>query len=75
MLELISNFTYILGQTANEKKLTVLYLMLFFLFLLLLFLDAKTKKEYTGPVIVKNTIIFLLFATGVALLLVYIRMY
>lgn len=74
MLELFSSFSLMLAQTASEKKLTVLYILLFFLFLMMLLLDARGKKQYTGPKIVKNTIIFLLFLSAIGLLLAYIRL-
>lgn len=70
-MDLLCNISYLLVQTANEKKLTILYLLLFLMFLILLFIDARTKKEYTGPKIVKNTIIFLLFAVGIILVVLY----
>lgn len=74
MLTLFSTFTYMLEQTASEKKLTVLYILLFFLFLVMLLLDARGKKQYTGPKIVKNTIIFLMVLAAIGLLLAYIRL-
>ena len=61
MLEAITSFSLFLAQTASEKKLTVMYILLFLLFLVLLFVDARTKKEVTGPKAVKNLIIILMF--------------
>ena len=74
MLELFKSFSYMLEQTASERKLTFLYLLLFFLFLMMLILDARTKKQYTGPKPVKNIIVFLIFLTAVGLLLAYFRL-
>ena len=71
MMSLLCNVSNLLLQTAAEKKLTILYLLLFFMFLVLLLIDARTKKEYTGPKVVKNTIIFLLFAVGIVLVVLY----
>ena len=74
MLELFNSVTFMLEQTASERKLTFLYLLLFFLFLMLLILDARTKKQYTGPKAVKSIILFLIFLTAVGLLLAYFRL-
>lgn len=74
ILSAIANFGLILSQTASEKKLTVLYILLFGLFLILLLMDARTKKEWTGPKIVKNTIIVLIFIAAVALLIAYFNL-
>ena len=74
ILELISSVGLVLAQTAAEKKLTVLYILLFGLFLMLLLMDARTKKEWTGPKIVKNTIIVLIFIAAVGLLIAYLNL-
>ena len=71
MLELISSLNLFLAQTASEKKLTVLYILLFLLFLVLLFVDARTKKEVTGPKAVKTLIIILMFVAGICLIIAY----
>lgn len=73
MFELINSAGIMLAQTASEKKLTILYLLMFMLFLMLLLIDARTKKKYTGPKIVKNIILFLIFCVGIVLLVIYFR--
>ncbi|MBQ9790038.1 MAG: hypothetical protein IJW24_00400 [Clostridia bacterium] len=74
MIQAISSVWLVLAQTDAEKKLTVLYILLFGLFLMLLLMDARTKKEWTGPKIVKNTIIVLIFIAAVALLIAYFNL-
>ena len=72
MFEVIKNAGYILAQTASEKKLTVLYLLLFMLFLFLLVLDARGKKKFAGPVAYK-IVLFLVFCVGIVLLVIYFK--
>ena len=74
MFEFINSTTLFLAQTGSEKKLTFLYILLFVLFLMLLFLDARTKKHYVGSTIVKNTVLFLLFLAAIGLLIAYFRL-
>ena len=75
MLELLANFMIMLRQNAREKKLTFLYIGLFLLFLMMLILDARTKKhQFTGPKAVYNIIVFFLFLASVGLIIAYIRL-
>lgn len=46
MQNLIMNFNILLAQTAQEKKLTVLYVSLFAFFCLLLFLDGRNGGKW-----------------------------
>lgn len=48
MQYLIFNFNMLLAQTAQEKKLTILYVSLFAFFCLLLFLDGKNGGKWIG---------------------------
>ena len=74
MFTLFSNIGIMLAQTASEKKLTVLYLLLFALFLMVLLLDSRTAKKYTGPKIIAKTIIIMIFVVAVLLLIAYLNM-
>lgn len=74
LLQVVLNFGLVLAQNDREKKLTVLYLTLFFLFLMLLLIDSRTKKEFTGPKVVKNTVIALIFITAIVLMIAYFRL-
>lgn len=74
MFELVNSSLIMLSQTASERKLTYLYVALFALFLMLLLIDARTKKKWVSSGIVKNTVLFLLFLAAIGLLLAYFRL-
>ena len=74
MLEILGKIVIMLEQTTREKKLTFLYIGLFLIFLLMLILDARTKKEYTGPKALTKIILFFLFLASVGLIIAYIRL-
>ena len=48
MQYLFLNLNLLLAQTAQEKKLTVLYVSLFAFFCLILFLDGKNGGKWIG---------------------------
>ena len=74
MLQLLGNMMILLEQTAREKKLTYLYIGLFLLFVLMLILDARTKKQYTGPKAVTYILLFFIFLATIGLIIAYIRL-
>ena len=74
MIELLSSVALMLSQTGSEKKLTVLYILLFMLFLVLLFIDSRTNKKLTGPKAIKITIIVLIFVAAICLLIAYFNL-
>ena len=74
MNQLLMNIVLMLEQTARERKLTFLYIGLFIIFLMMLIVDARTKKNFTGPKVVYNIIVFFLFLASIGLIIAYFRL-
>ena len=62
-LFLIKNLFFLLEQTAQEKKLTVIYIGLFLAFVVFLIVDAYGLKKWTSnKTIFKIVLVFLIIA-------------
>ncbi len=64
----------LLAQTIKEKKLTVLYIGLFAVFIVLLVVDMYGKKSYTGGKIINKIVVYFLFIALIAFLVAYLTL-
>lgn len=64
----------LLAQTLKEKKLTVLYIGLFAVFVVLLVIDMYGKKAVAGGKIINKIIIYFLFIALIAFLVAYLTL-
>ncbi|MBQ7453341.1 MAG: hypothetical protein IJS68_03660 [Clostridia bacterium] len=71
MLSEIKNILFLLEQTEKEKKLTVLYVGLFALFVVLLVVDMYGKKKWANSKIVNRIIIAFFFILIIAFIVAY----
>ena len=58
MQNLIVNFNILLAQTAQEKKLTAIYVCLFAFFVLVLFIDTRELKKWVVIVLIAMVVMF-----------------
>ncbi len=66
MQNLIVNFNILLAQTAQEKKLTAIYVCLFAFFVLVLFIDTRELKKWVGG----NGTLKKIFAAAIVIVLI-----
>ena len=72
MQSLIVNFNLLLAQTAQEKKLTVLYVSLFAFLCLILFLDSRGGGNFLGGNKTLGKIVFVILIIAlIAMAVVY----
>ena len=65
-------FANLLAQTLKEKKLTVLYIGLFAVFIVLLVVDMYGAKNYAGGKVISKIIVYFLFIALVAFIVAYL---
>lgn len=70
----VLQFSQLLAQTAKEKKLTVLYIGLFAVFVVLLVVDMYGKNAYAGGKIINKIIVYFLFIALIAFLVAYLTL-
>lgn len=71
MLNLLTNLNILLAQTAQEKKMTFLYVTLFVFLCLLLFIDSREKKSLIGNKTLAKIVLFMLILAIVVLVVLY----
>lgn len=72
MQNLLLNLNLLLAQTAQEKKLTFLYVGLFAFLCLLLFIDTRENKKWVGGnKILGKIILGALFLGIIAMIVLY----
>ena len=72
MTNLLLNLNLLLAQTAQEKKLTLLYVSLFAFLCLLLFMDTRERKVLVGGnKTLAKIILVVLFLVMITLVVLY----
>ena len=72
MQTLFINMNLLLAQTAQERKLTILYVALFAFLCLLLFIDTKERKALVGGnKLLAKIVVAMLFIALAALAVLY----
>ena len=72
MQNLLLNFNLLMAQTAQEKKLTYLYVCLFAFLCLLLFIDTRERKAFVGGnKTLAKIILVALFLAIIAMVVLY----
>ncbi len=73
MQNVLGMINFLLAQTAEEKRLTILYVSLFCFLMIMLVIDSVAKKKWTGDskgVIKKTAWVFLIIGL-IALAVLY----
>ena len=70
----VVNDVLLLAQSAKEKKLTVLYIGLFAVFVVLLVVDSYGAKKWASGKILPKIIAYFLFVALIAFLVAYFTM-
>ena len=67
----IINDVLLLAQSAKEKKLTVLYIGLFAVFVVLLVVDSYGSQKWASGKIIPKIVMYFLFIALIAFLVAY----
>lgn len=71
MNELLSQINILLAQTAEQRKLTILYVSIFAFFCLMLVIDSREKKMYVSGKTLQKIVTFALIITLIILVILY----
>lgn len=74
MLFQLLQFANLCAQTLKERKLTVLYIGLFAVFVVLLLVDIYGQKKYAGGKVINKIIIYFVILALIAFIVAYLTM-
>lgn len=73
MLKLLE-YSNLLAQTLKERKLTVLYIGLFAVFIVLLLVDMYGQKKYAGGKVIGKIVVYFVVLALIAFVVAYLTM-